>query len=171
MRRTIIIAAAAATLAIAGGAVPSAASTFAPSRWVCKDHPGTSGVDYHGWTDPNPYIVKFKRSTVVWITHHVGTHDGKPGTEPKYVPCQVASEVADAAMHAWVYNWRGNSGWMGAGWGGAAAGPWYGSFHCIGEEVDSNDQIYQVDCFHFPDRHIGRGSVGVGFLIQPVSTG
>lgn len=136
-----------------------AASLMAPNavaaanfRSTCRSGGGSTSDG--NWTESSPYLISISQATVLSINRRVGMFEGHPGSAPRYVRCDVAESVAYSGMHAWDYNWSGNDGWMGAGWIGAASGPWFGSFYCTGYEAQTD--VYAETCTHRADRHAGR---------------
>ncbi len=133
----------------------TAASAAAQPRftWTCEASAGGMTNDRQ-YTESGPYLISISRATVLSINRRVGSFEGQHGTAPQYVPCAVAESVAYNGMHAFDYNWSGISGWMGAGWTGAANGPWFGSFYCAGDQTDTD--TYAETCRHRADRHAGQ---------------
>ena len=101
---------------------PSGAPRF---HSVCNSGGGALSQDGKD-KESAPYLISISPATDLSISRRVGRFEGHPGTEPRYVPCVVAGSVAYNGMDAWDRHWPGNSGWMGAGWIGAANGPWFG---------------------------------------------
>jgi hypothetical protein len=111
-----------------------------------------------------PWQVGMSYGTAKRIDQRVGIFEGWH-ISTKDVPCVVAENVAWYGADAWTRHWSGDDGWMGAGWIGAANGPYYGAFHCTGVPWGATGN--RETCHHRADRHAG--AITVRFVIRPVS--
>jgi len=107
------------------------------------------------WVTNGPWHVEMSYETARGIARHVGPYEFDPPDShpaPRYVPCNVASSVANAAADAWTH-WHGEKGSVASGWTGYSVGPRY-SFDCNG--VRRRDGGAVETCTHQADRHAGR---------------
>src|ERR1700677_1093315 len=112
-----------------------------------------------------PWHVAMSSQTAASIDRRTGADEFAPAgthTALKYVPCGVASAVANRAANAWTA-WAANSGTVGVSWEGYSSGPYFGRFVCSG--TSRSDGGASEICTHFADRHAGQ--ITVRFTIYP----
>lgn len=109
--------------------------------------------------------VGMSYGTAASIAGRVGVAEFGYHVKPTEVPCDVGESVSYNAAHAYYYNWRGNDGWIGAGWIGYSRGPWFGAFYCAGYTTTSGS--VQESCAHRADHHAGQMTVSFQIAGDP----